>query len=1229
MGRPERPLDPEAGPVQALAWHLRQLRDRTGRMSYRRLAQLAHYSASTLADAAKGDRLPSLEVTLAYVRALGGDEAEWRARWQAAAESDDHPDWPPETPCPYQGLMAFEPEHGKWFFGRDQPAARLRELTGRLPVVGVFGGSGSGKSSLLRAGLLGALAGDARWRTMLATPTAHPLDALSGQVAKLSGKEIQQLREDPAALDIAVRGALAGASEDTRALLVVDQFEEVFTLCPDEQERRQFVDALLDLAIGPGRRTTVVIGVRADFIGHLDPRLIAALSGEAQLLVGPPTAAELREIVLRPAARAGLTVDPDLLAAVLADTATEPGALPLLSHALQETWRHRAGDRLSLAAYQKIGGVRGAIAQTAERVYAEMDVPRQHFVRRIFVRLTALGEGTEDTRRPVALAELEGVGDQDVLDRLAAARLVVVGEQSAEVAHEALIRAWPRLHRWLTDDRANLLTHRRLTDAAHRWQDLRRDSGALYRGAQLAVAGAWAEENPAELNPLESDFLQASRGLERRRVRLLTRVAGVMAVLLVAALAAGGMALQQGREAGRQQRIAVSHQVSLKALELLDTDADLAGLLAVIAYRLNPDAETSGGVISAAAAARRRIELNAGGPGVYDVAQDPSGTLLAAAGADGVVTLWDPARRAPVRTFTEHVQPGKAILARRVAYSGDGDLLASFGREQGPAQTGLVVVREPSTGREVFRLSRDQMTNAMAISPDGVRLAFGARDGKIEVWNLRDGTHHVLTGHRDPVGGLAFSQDGRLLVSTSGGEERPIVWDVATGDKRGTIPATSVHRVVFGSGHLLVTASDRLGVHLWDLDRNVEVNALPKLSPWAWDISAPVGDRIALADENGSITIWDHAKNELLATYQDRTRAETLSLSLSRDGRRLVSAGLGGVIVVREPALPPFSGHSAAVNAVETSPDGTLIASAGSDKTVRLWDNAGNQLDRLDGHPDHVEAISFSQDGRRLAAVTRDHHVVLWDLTTREKLATLAYDGMGASTDVAYHPDGGSLVAAALGWHRFTIDPAGKGTESPFLPLVATGVAYAPDGRMVVATSSSGFLTGWDLTGSDLATETPRYRIKTGQISILDVAYSPDGKVIATGGADRTVKLWDAATGAALGTLPGHAGTVEVVAFSRDGRWLASAGSDRTIIVRDLRTREPVAVLSGHGAPVQGLTFTADGDLVSGGNDSRIIRWALDPERAAARICREVGHGLSPADWADYLGSTPYQAICD
>jgi WD40 repeat protein len=1081
------------------------------------------------------------------------------------------------------------------------------------------------------------------------TPTEHPLDALSDEVTKLSGADRQRIREDlandPAALDIAVRGALAAGPPHTRALLVVDQFEEAFTLCPDKVERRQFINALLDATQGADRRTTVVLGVRADFLAHFTqhPKLVDALGDEAHLLVGPVTGTDLREIITRPAAQVGMGVEPDLLTTILADAADEPGALPLVSHALLETWQRRAGATLTLSAYHASGGVRGAIAQTAERVYGEFSVAEQQAARRIFLRLTALGDGTEDTRRPVSRAELDGIADEavtvKVLDELAEARLIVLGDGTVEVAHEALIRAWPRLHRWLTDDRASLFIHRRLTDAAHTWTSLDRDVGALYRGAQLVAARGLAEERPGELNQLEDAFLRASNNLAeaeqigaRRQARLLKRLVAGVSVLLVLALLGGGIAIRQRQDARRQQLVVLSEELSLRARSLLATDPELAGLLAVEAEHLHSSNETRGTVLSAAAAPRR-TELNVGGPPISTVAFNPDHSLLASAAGDGTIGLWDPVRGERVGTLAGH-----AGRAANLAFSGDGTRLASVGIDGGE---GSVIVWDTNTRQPTFRWEENDLASGMSFSPDGTMLAVGftaAQDqsrksagprsaGDIALYNLRTGDRTLLRGHRIPVTSLTFTHDGRLLASADG-RGSPKVWDVAAGTLFAELAAEHVFSVAFGpSGYVLAGSADDRGVYLWNVggDRAVPLPPLPLSGGYAWTISAPSEDKLAVADENGAITIWDLQRREPLQTYQDRGRTETVSVALSQDGTLLASAGFNGTIVLRDLTSSSFAGFGAQVKDIKVSPDGNTIASAGSDKAVRLWDINGKLVATLGGHPDEVQAAAFSPDGRVLAAVTRNNIVTIWNIQhQRHVTKPMPTKGIGASTDVAFDPSGGLLATATLGtflWNVQNIDQPADITAK-FDARIVTSLAFSPDGRRLLGASVGGYMNTWDVSTGQLLN-----RVNTQQGGVQDIAVTPDGSLLATAGDSRTIKLWDVATGRELGILGGHTAPVQVLAFSRDGRRLASAGDDHNVIVWDTATRQHVATLTGHRARVRGLAFTSAGTVISGAEDGRIISWSLDLPSAEAQICA-AGRTLTRQEWATHLPSVPYQPSC-
>ncbi|MDI6105461.1 hypothetical protein QLQ12_43450 [Actinoplanes sp. NEAU-A12] len=1203
MGRPERQVDPDAGPVQRFAWELRQLRQQAGRPSYRALAARVHYSASMLSEAAAGLALPSLAVTLAYVRGCGGDPQLWEQRWRRlAAEiaggpgADAGKDVGEEPP--YLGLSTFQATDAARFFGR---RALIDELSKRLadePFLTVFGASGSGKSSLLRAGLLPALAAgsapDGRTSVpLLMTPGAEPLQELAAGLAKLQGLTATalhaELAVEPAAGPLAVRQALTARPGADLLVLVVDQFEEVFTLCRDEQTRQRFLDCLLKIADGCAERARVVLGVRADFYPHCARHagLVSALR-DRQLLVGPMDEADLRAVVTGPAEHAGYRVEPALLEAVVADAAGQPGALPLVSHALLETWQRRQSGMLTLAGYRDAGGVADAIAQTAERVYGDLDPARRHIVQDIFLRLTALGQDTEDTRRRVGYAELLGSpATADVLDRLARARLVTCDEDTATVAHEALIRRWPRLRGWLAADRNMLLQHRRLTEVTAEWQQHRRDDAFLYRGARLAP---WRERPLDRLNELEQAFLTASRlhenrrrGARRRRVQ----VAGALlcaVVLVVATLAA--ISTMQARRAADERDLAVSNELAARAREqlALKPESSLALAKQAMAVRRTPTAQAV--LRQAAMDSRIQSALPAGQGQVFGVAYSPDGQSIATSGDNGTVRVWRLDARG-VATGTPRVLIGHADEVWSPVFSPDGRRLAACGID------GTVTVWELGADRPALVQTghTDKVWN-VAFSPDGQRLASTSDDGTVRIWDIAggpartvlrpgdrqlgvafspDGRHlatgdgagvvrlwpasgvgtpKILRGHTDSVENVMFSADSQALASAStDGTIR--VWPVAGTEKAVVLNgegSSTAETVAFSpDGHRIASGGSDGTVRVFNTDSDADPLVLPGHDGPVWSVAfSPDGRRLASGSGDGSVRFWDPAYPGAPRVLRGHQGA-VAGIAVSADGRRLVTGGQDGTVRLWPPGGPAgptvLRGHTGEVFGVAVTADGTRVASAGADHTVRVWDAATGRVGTLSGHSEAVFDVAFLPDGRRLASAGRDGTVRVWDLATGR--------------------------AVTLGGHTGTV----------------RSVAAGPDGRHVASAGRDGTVRVWDL--------------ETGQALVLHghqgglvwkVTFSPDGRHVASGGHDGTIRVWDTATGQAVTVLRGHRGAVWNVAYSPDGGLIASSGDDGGLrIWRTTEDSTPV-VVRGFGSAVEVSVFEPGGDRLATVHDDGTLR---------------------------------------
>ena len=1232
-GRREVPVDPAAGPVQRFAFELRKLRAESGGITYRTLARRAGYSVTTLSQAAAGQQLPTLPVALAYAGACGGDLAEWEARWKRAVEESAGAQPRPEngSVAPYRGLTRFETGDSALFFGREQLTADLVDLLRRRRFAAVFGPSGSGKSSLLRAGLIPALRQTQEPHLRPAairilTPGEHPARTHAPLIAP------------------AVPGA-GSAEADT--FLIVDQFEEVFTLCRDAAERARFIDLLL-AAREPESRLRVLLAVRGDFYGRCaEHRDLAAALRDANLLAGAMNPAELRAAVVKPATAAGLTVERALTNRLVKEVADAPGGLPLLSHALVETWRRRRGKTLTMAGYEAAGCMAGAIAKTAEEVYGRFTEHQAAAARRVLLRLIAPGDGTPDTRRPVARAELPGTGREDtaqVLEALARARLLTLDGDTIDMAHEALITAWPRLRGWIEDDRERLRVHRNLTEAAHTWQELGREDGALYRGSRLAAAQEHFGGAPCEdLTDLEYAFLDAGRDHEqkgRRRYRLvLTAVFTALCLALVAA----GLAVGQWQSAVTAQHLAESRQLAAQSGALLDSQPDLAALLAVHAYRTGPTREATAALYAAAALPLRKRLVNGTEP-VQAVALSPDGRTLATHGGDGKTRIWDlPGGRLRHTAVTGHNG------SEAPEFSPDGRTLAVATS----GGTGVKVsLWDPVTGRKLRAFAvPDGSVRGMAFSPDGRTVAVSS-PAAIRVWDVATGrTRHNFTSHPDPQA-VAFGPDGRTVVAV-GLNGRVRVWDVATGRTRtvhdGRVEGAAV--VFSPDGRTYAVGRNDGSVQLREVATGTVRRTMRDGPITSNKVAfAPDGRTLAISGPGDTVRLWDTASGRARATvtagHHGRGR---MAMALSADGGTLVtSSNLDPTVRVHrlsadrpQTTLPGHAGRY--IGEMAFSPDGRMLATVDHGPgrgSAQLWDvrtgdrEATLALDtdpalgkrRLPIAVSRPAAVGFSPSRRALAArVTRNGVIEVRDVATGRLRQSRA---LGAIDTAVFSPDGTRLAIVGMGgsvriWHLST---GASHTVDPRHGRPVRRVAFTPDGRTLAVVYVE---TGDEqVTLLDAATGRTQRTIESSTRLPLSLAFSPDGHTLATAsGGDGLVTTWDVRTGQLRDSF--RAGDeVASLAFSPDGRTLATS-SARGVQLWDLATSRTRLTLPAR-AP-SALAFSPDGRILAISTGSSVSLWNVDlpdPARAIRAVCEAIGTTLTPLERSRYLHDQSAETGC-
>jgi WD40 repeat protein/DNA-binding XRE family transcriptional regulator len=1202
---------------------------------------------------------------------------------------------------PYKGLRAFGEADAADFFGREALTQRLLErmaeeasLTPQPPAAGegehgavatharekpegwgarflaVVGPSGSGKSSVVRAGLLpalrrGGLPGSERWFVVELLPGTHPLEELEAALLRVAvnppASLLEQLAADERGLIRAVKRVLPEDPEIELAL-IIDQFEELFTLVEDESARAHVLDSLVAAMSDPRSRLRVVATLRADFYDcPLRYGGFGELIRERTEVVLPLSVAELRRAIAGPAERAGLALEPGLVTAIVRDVGEQPGALPLLQYALTELFERRDGRTLTLAAYRASGGVLGALARRADELYAQLDGDGQEAVRQLFLRLVTLGEGVEDTRRRVRLTELATNDERRtmngdhavdpssfvlhpssamdaVMELYGRYRLLTFDRDpitrgpTVEVAHEALIGSWGRLREWLDASREELRVQRRLMLAAAEWTHAGQDASFLAMGARLAQFEALAEAGDLALNAEESAYLQASVDEQERRVKAeRARQERELA-------AARALAETQTQAAQRLRRRAVFLACTLllalvaavAAGFFANSSATLATQNAVVAATAQAEAQLRATQQSIAQANFTRAE-------VQRLAAEANTLLKSHASSELIALL--------------------ALRSTNLQYSPQGDA----------ALMGAATLDYPAQ----FFIGHEQYVNAVTVSPDGKYALTGGFDHTARLWDIQTGKAIRQFNHDDQVRLVAFSPDGQYALT---GDEhvrnaglRVRLWNLQTGaEVREFVPPAPIYTSTFSTDdkYLLMGCIDAT-VRIWDWRTGQTVRTLSLPTPQAEAVWAITGDgRYAMTRPLNGYTMRLWSLGEAIQQIREYTYSDSVSdtpsspYSFSPDGKFvLIGDGDGTTHLWDATAGKEVRtfGSSGSVYSVAFSPDGNQVLIGSQDKTVRVWDRqTGEELYRLP-QIDDVWSLAFSPDGDSVLLGGLAGTVRLWNVPPRPELPIFNRHA-GPAVALAFSPDGAYLATGGAGvggglqlWDTNTgqLQRVFTGDE-----LVQWGVRFSPDGRYLLSGNLSGVARLWDvatgqemrqfihpagmniydvafsLDGKHILTGGPNpdrpiaiaqvWDTRTGEVilrlnlpahddAIFRVAFSPDGQTMLTAhGIPPAVKLWEAGTGKEIRQFTSHTGWVTGAAFSPDGAYIATASFDKTARLWDAKTGQEIRQFIGHTDGLWAVAFSPDGKTIATASTDGTARlWDV---QTGQELRRFVGH---------------------
>ncbi|MEH2330696.1 nSTAND1 domain-containing NTPase [Nostoc sp.] len=1123
----------------------------------------------------------------------------------------------PEAGSPYKGLFSFQVEDAPFFYGRKRLTGELLDKVkiSEQNFLAVLGASGSGKTSLLQAGLMyelqegKRLSGSEKWKILRLTPGEKPLENLATAFLDEQADDFKRFEQLGSAEKAIAEGAkgfarLIKASKSPRTVLIVDQFEEVFTVCKSEIDRKQFITCLLGALAHTENKLCIVMAMRDDFLGKCAAykELVDKIQTNL-VLVTLMSATQLEQAIRQPAQQLNRKVEDNLVRAILKDlgvdeeskssaenrNTSEPGVLPLLEYTLDQLWQRQRYNTLKLETYNQLGRVQKTLEKLAEEAYKQLSPEEKKVADYILIKLTQPGEGTPNTRKQVRQQDLVTTKYPEalvsgVIQKLADAKLIVTSQRRqgkdevavpvVDVAHEALIRYWQRLRKLVDKNREAIRNERKIQEAAEEWRDQQKSSDYLFAGLRLEAAEKFLQEE-AEIVPpsnLAVEFIEES---QKKRDRL----------------------RQEEEERRQREQKQVISDLSQTSGSYLFFNKQIEALVAAMQAGKNlKDAHLESDTVllqtvslvlqQAVYGVKERNRLIGHTDYINVVSFSPDGQMIAS-GSNNAIKLWR--------------WEGKLLQtlpkdACSISFSRDSKTIVS-GNYRGTIQIwnqeGHLIKEFPK------ELGDYDKTYSISLSPDGKMIASGDCE-TIKLWSLDGHLLNTLTGHDKFVKNVTFSPDGKMIAS--GSDDKTIKLWSREGKLLQTLSGhnSTVSSISFSpDGEMIASGSWDLTIKLWNRKGKLLQTLLGHENVVYSVNFSPDGKMIASGSNDKTIKLWNR-EGKLLQTLLGHESVVS-SVGFSPDSKTLASASWDLTIKLWKlngQPLQTLLGHSDAVSSVNFSPDGQVIASGSKDKTIKLWSREGKLLQTLFGHSDAVSSVNFSPDGQVIASGSKDKTIKLW---SREgKLLQTLFEHSDAVSSVNFSPDGQVIASSSFdgtiklwSWEGKLLQILSGHSDA------VSSVSFSPDGKMIASGDFGGIIKLWSRNGQQLKPLTGHSN------SVYSVSFSPDGKTLASSSQTGIVKLWSLNSQEFTEkNLTGHGTVVNSVSFSPDGKKILASGDLGGAIKLWSRNGQQLKTLTGHSGSVNSVNFSPDGKtLASASEDNTVILWNLDLDDLLVKGC--------------------------